>query len=143
MPALLLEFTIPGNPGDGAVNAVWRSVVVPSRAGKPPTVRVLKSKRGKVFTDRATMAILASMGDAKPTAEVSVVIRAYWGRQRHLEGADQLPLGDVDAPIKATLDALQASKWLDDDSRVRSLRAEKYYDKADPRIEVEVWAVDA
>lgn len=141
MSALLLEFTIPGNPGDGAVNAVWRSVIVPSRAGKPPSVRVLKSSRGKRFTERAVSSILASSGTSRPTAEVSVVIRAYWGRRRHLDGADRLAIGDVDAPVKATLDALEASHWLDDDVRVRSLRAEKYYDPASPRIEVEVWSV--
>jgi Holliday junction resolvase RusA-like endonuclease len=49
-----------------------------------------------------------------------------------------LPLGDVDAPMKLTLDSLKEAGVLDDDVRIVEVRARKFIDKLNPRIEMRV-----
>ena len=147
MSGPLLSFTIPGNPGDGAVNAVWRSRVVPARGKKPATVSTYKSDKGKAFAALAHRRCVAAFAAKYGThgdvpAEISVVIRCHWPRKRHLDGTTTLPFGDVDACIKAVLDSLEDAGLVDDDARVRRVSCEKYLDKDNPRIEVEVWPVE-
>ncbi len=60
-----------------------------------------------------------------------VLIESVWPRQRHLDVS--FPLGDVDAPVSAVLDAMQMAKILDDDARVAELGASKSYNPDRPR----------
>ena len=130
MSALLYSVTIEGNPGDAAINRARRI----SRTGG------YKSARLKSFERRAAAAIERDQPLTQPV--VGVRVHAYWPRIRHLEGCKELAYGDADAPIKATLDALERAGVLDDDARVVELIARKSYDKHRPRIVVEIYAVD-
>lgn len=67
----------------------------------------------------------------------TITVRAYWSSERHLDDID-LPLGDVDAPLECTLDALADAGAIDDDVRFVELRTTKHYDKRNPRTEVEI-----
>ena len=133
--APLFAVVIEGNPGDAAANGARRI----GRGGG------YKSARLKSFERRARVAIIEVMSQAAmlPAPAYRVHVHAYWPRRRHLDGTEALALGDVDAPLKATLDALERAGVFDDDARVVELRARKSWDKARPRIEVEVYAAEA
>ena len=137
--APLFAVVIEGNPGDAAANRSRRI----GRGGS------YKSARLKSFERRAAMAfgqLPRGVGRLMPllvSGRLRVHVHAYWPRRRHLDGTEALALGDVDAPLKATLDALERAGVFDDDARVVELRARKNWDKARPRIEVEVYAAEA
>jgi Holliday junction resolvase RusA-like endonuclease len=61
----------------------------------------------------------------------SITVLACWPRQRHLDVS--LPFGDVDAPVSAVLDALEACGCIDDDVRFVKQVARKAYSKDSPR----------
>ncbi len=131
-----LAFTISGSPGDGGINGAYRT-------GK--NGRRFKTSTSRRFADRARIAAgNAHVVVGRPKVRVcSVAIRSYWPRRRHLAGCTDLAMGDVDAPVKAVLDSLEAAGILEDDALVREVRASKYLDKDNPRIEVEVyWTLD-
>lgn len=121
----VLTFTIKGKPGDGAIN---RSRGM-SRRGD-----LFKSAKAKSFATRARLAARAAHARAghPRVRECSVTIRSYW--------CAELALGDVDAPVRAVLDSLEAAGVLEDDSLVIELTASKSYDKDNPRIQVWIWA---
>ena len=50
-------------------------------------------------------------------------------------------VGDIDGPIKALLDSLNGFAWTDD-SQIVELHVVRRDDKANPRVEVEVWPLD-
>jgi Holliday junction resolvase RusA-like endonuclease len=62
-------------------------------------------------------------------------IRIYHGKWRHIDV--KTPHIDVDAPISSVLDGLQRVGLLDDDVRIISLKAAKFYAKS-PRIEIDL-----
>jgi hypothetical protein len=137
-----LRFTIEGNPGDGAVNV--STFNVPGRGR-------VSSARAKAFRARALAAGSLAFRTGQPLSAAAlrsaktfgVGIAAYWSRQSHVHGVD-VPLGDIDAPIKAVLDALEVIGLYGPggkDVLVLELRPSKHYDKERPRIEVEVWGV--
>ncbi len=63
-------------------------------------------------------------------------IASYWPRLRHFD--IKTACADVDAPVKAVLDALQYANVIDDDMRFVQVLATKHYDKQNPRIEIEM-----
>lgn len=63
-----------------------------------------------------------------------VSIDSFWPR-RSSYGTG---FGDIDAPISATLDALQLCRAIENDVQVTKLVATKQYDKNNPRIEIHV-----
>lgn len=65
-----------------------------------------------------------------------ITIRSYWPRQRHLDV--DFALGDVDAAISGILDSLEYGEAIDDDIRFVRAIVEKYYDKTNPRVELEI-----
>jgi Holliday junction resolvase RusA-like endonuclease len=137
MSGLLLSVVIAGNPGDGGANQAMRAI-----PGGKGGVRVIKSKRARDYSSRAQMMIrLATRGRQLPGNTFEVEIRAYWPRQSHLEGCEALALGDVDAPVKSTIDALERAGVFDNDGRVVSVTASKHLDRERPRVELEVRAV--
>lgn len=75
---------------------------------------------------------------------VGVSLTFYWPTRTHrVRLAPQpWPNGDVDAAIKATLDALADGGAYDTDARVGEVHARKRYDKDAPRVVVHVFAVD-
>jgi len=125
--APLLCVVIEGNPGDGAVN----------RAYGTGRGQFHKTAQAKAFARRASKAVRLAIAGPLPGEVFSVVVISYWPRRRHL--AEGLAMGDVDSPLKAVLDALEAGGAFDDDTRVVEVIARKAYDKERPRIEVSVW----
>lgn len=63
-----------------------------------------------------------------------LLIEAGWKRKTELDDGLVVPLGDVDAPVSAVLDALQHCGVLDDDARVFEQASTKFYDPKDPRV---------
>ena len=108
-----------------------------------------KSSEAKRFAARASEALkIARVRDPHAWLNVDslpqmrIEVTAYWPRRRHLPDAGELALGDVDAPLKAVLDAMEAAGLYDDDCRAVELLARKRYDKENPRIEVSVFRLD-
>jgi len=101
-------------------------------------------QRSTYVAAAATMveAFTAQWSGAPLESVVTVHIVTYWPRKRGSKGARPvgvgLGVGDVDATTKSVLDALQKAGVLVDDGQVRLVVAEKGYDKARPRVEVEV-----
>ena len=135
----LIEFTIPGSPGQGGVNN--RYFNVPGHGRK-------KTTKAKNF-DKKFLAIVAPL-ITKACSMVplcNVVVRGYWPTRKQT-GIDDLPkgyvlaVGDADSPIKAILDNLKTVGVYVDDVRCLDARGSKHYDKHNPRIEVEVWPVE-
>ncbi len=63
-------------------------------------------------------------------------IEIFHANLRHLDV--KLPLVDVDAPISCVLDGMQKAGLLDDDVRIAGVYAVKHYDKAKPRLVLEM-----
>lgn len=124
--------TIPGNPGDASVNAMKRATVVNGRPSLRP------SPKYKQWRASAVAHAAAARRCQVVSEPCDVRISVYLPRQIQTGPAAGLALGDADATIKATLDALVTAKVLVDDSLVESVTASKHYDKANPRIEVTV-----
>lgn len=106
-------------PGDLAVNRAWR-----------------KSKKGLVKSKlyRSSMEILAlELVDAAKELGISrsvrVAIEEWWPG----------PQGDVDAPIKGVLDALQKSGIITNDSQVVELCVNKHMNAEVPGLEISIW----
>ncbi|HUV47467.1 MAG TPA: RusA family crossover junction endodeoxyribonuclease [Actinomycetes bacterium] len=142
---MTLRVFIPGNPGDGAINGAYLSTRrMSKKKGKMVPVRV-KTDRGQSFSARAKAAILHAMAEdpvaaaaAGDAGTLAVTMVVSWPRQRHLSGAHDLAMGDVDAPVKATLDALEKSGLVDDDARVVSLSVRKMINRLSPGIELTI-----
>ncbi len=110
-----VEVAIP--PGDLAVNRAWRKT--PEGMMKSA---VYKETRN-LLRDEIRLAYEGTW-----VGWVRVEIVEYWPEDK----------GDVDAPIKGVLDALQAARVIEDDKRVQKVTAEKFWDPDNPRIVVKV-----
>jgi Holliday junction resolvase RusA-like endonuclease len=64
-----------------------------------------------------------------------IEIRAFWSRERHLEDLS-FGIGDLDAPISAVLDGLQAIGAIDNDVRFDDGTLRRRHDKRRPRVEI-------
>lgn len=112
------------SPGDLAVNRAWRT----RKNGG-----MVKSALYRVSRKLAAAELRAAAEDHEwPVhhfaGEVSVRITAYWPGQR----------GDVDAPVKGILDALQHAGVVMDDRQVCSVSCTRYCDLKNPRMIVHV-----
>ncbi len=118
---LKLEVSVAIPPGDLAINQAWRKTpdgMVKSAVYKDS--RDLLRDEFRLVYDGDTYA-----------GWVDVEIVEYWPDDK----------GDVDAPIKGVLDALQAARVIEDDKRVRRVAATKFWDPDNPRLEVKVRSV--
>ena len=78
------------------------------------------------------------------TTACAVEVVAYWPTLHRRGDADGMPRGDVDAPAKAVLDALQAGGAVSDDTLFTRATLEKAHaGDEDPYILVRVHAEDA
>jgi Holliday junction resolvase RusA-like endonuclease len=155
---LVYRVTIPGNPGPAAVNA--RST--PCDVGGRFSVQL-----SKLYRQWRALAIACMQRAAAPYGAsllelrhgpLAVEVRAYWPRQHQKGPAEGQALGDVDAVIKACLDAMRKPEpakppkpgkkrgtparpgaWIfTDDSQADDARLRKFVDADNPRIEIEV-----
>jgi crossover junction endodeoxyribonuclease RusA len=94
--------------------------------------RVLLSKAGRAYRERAVLYALASGATfAQPLrGPLGVEIVLYRPARR----------GDIDGYFKAAFDSLNGIAWADD-SQVVELHAYRRDDKVNPRAEVRVWPV--
>ena len=130
-----MKFTTEIDPAHLRINAAWRRGK--TRDGKPITYLSAKYSHARAVV--ATAAADASNG-WRFVGPVSVTIAIYFRKLTRTGPADGLPWGDVDAPIKGILDALQHSGVLADDGQVIEVYAIKRRDKERPRVEVEIIA---
>jgi len=114
-----LTFVLPIAPGELAVNRAWR-----------------KTTHGMRRSQRYTEAIRAVSGDIRgalgdwPYRDFPVEVRidAFWPS----------PKGDIDAPIKGILDALEKSGVIRNDDQVTRLYVSKAVDEENPRLELQI-----
>jgi Holliday junction resolvase RusA-like endonuclease len=135
----VLTIVILGNPGLLGINNAKKAVVIGGQARIVDVGSVRKSKVAAAAVVWAAVLEQSAAAEAiASSGQVSVEIDSYWPRRRALPRAENLALGDVDAPLKLTIDALEAAGVLDDDARVVEVRARKFIDKLNPRIEMRV-----
>jgi Holliday junction resolvase RusA-like endonuclease len=129
-----LRVTIPGDPGKASAN---KRLVPTTRNGKPAIV-ARASRKGWSAT-AITCIRAAARGQAFGPGPLRVSMEIFVPRQHRAGAAAGLGFLDVDAPIKATLDALQRAGAIVDDAQIVEISARKHHDAPAPRIEIEVW----
>ena len=118
-----LSCTIHLPPGDLAVNRAWRV----TQARTLVKSKLYRQSR-KLVADELRDAADHAEWPRGFRGEVRVRIEAYWPGS----------LGDVDAPIKGVLDALQQAGVVLDDKQICHVSCERLRDDADPRLVVHV-----
>lgn len=137
--------TVLGNPGPAAVNA--RVTPVVRKKGKFSYATLILTATYKKWRAKAVQAMEASESTARfPSGPIHVDVAAYWPRKHDIGPAEGLPLGDVDAVVKACLDALgkgqadtPGANIIGDDAQAMSAPLTKRYDKKNPRIEITIY----
>lgn len=89
--------------------------------------RILNSREFRDFVQRLDAAWRSAGHPVINTGRWVLLVESVWDRQRHLDEGISVPMGDVDAPLSAVLDAMQEAGLLDDDVRVVQQAAEKRY----------------
>lgn len=133
-----LRITIPISPGIGRVNGRFTM----RRRGKGGSAFPGKTASYQRFVDAVAKhaGAAARSSGVRVRGPASVSVTQWWPEARHLDDVD-VALGDVDGPLKAILDGLQAGGVLDDDARVVEVHARKRVDRERPRVEILVsWA---
>lgn len=108
-----MTITLPPAP---SANRYWRNF----------RGRMVTSAEARAYKEQAAW-IARAAGMEPVTGDVSVTMRVYRAAKR----------GDLDNSIKVSLDSLIGVAYTDDSQIVRIV-AERYDDKANPRVEVEV-----
>ena len=135
----VLTIVIEGNPGALGINHAKKPALIKGRARLVDTG---PSKKAKIAAKSAVVrAVFADPEAASAIQDAPVLIveiDCYWPMKRHLSGTADLANGDVDAPLKLTIDTLEKANLIDDDARVIEIRARKFIDRENPRIEMRV-----
>jgi len=130
---MIIEATIPIDPGRLAINKAKRAG---KRGGKPYTY---KTPDYVAAVDELALRIrLARAGRAFVAGPVSVTIAIAWPRKRRKGPAIDLPMGDLDAPIKGIFDAMTQGGIWSDDAQATSLAMISMVDAKSPRISIRV-----
>ena len=114
----MVELTLPYPP---SVNRYWRTIVKDKRA-----FPILSAEARAYKARMATYAV----GRQPLQGALRLRVRLYRPRKA----------GDIDGPLKPLLDALQGILYVNDSQLVR-LEVDRFDDKDNPRVEVEVEAV--
>lgn len=130
----MIRFTFPYPPSQ---NALYRSRVLPGKA----VPIVYKTADHKMYMAAVGSAIRRAVhrdqllkGRLPLKGNLRVSVRLYRPQKR----------GDIDNPIKALFDALNAKNHLEglggweDDSQVTELHVVRFDDKVNPRVEIEL-----
>lgn len=133
-----VSFTIPGNPGEARINHARRAGV--TRSGKPYSFKTDAASSWAIMAAACARRAWIPLGLDRITGAVAVTLHVYWPRVRRKHPLAGLPMGDIDACIKATLDVLgaKAAGIIIDDAQVTLLAVRNGYDRNLPRIEVRV-----
>ncbi len=101
-----------------SVNRYWRNIVVGGFA------RTLLSKEARDFKKHvASYCVICKV--KRLSGPLTMTVDLYRPRK----------IGDIDAPIKGLMDALQDFAY-DDDKQIEVLLVRRFDDKANPRVEV-------
>jgi len=114
----MIKLTLPYPP---ALNNLYLTVMMKGRPVRVPSPRAKQFKKdvGKIATPIFRQLILGDVG---------IVLRLYRPRRA----------GDLDGYFKAVFDALTGIAWVDD-SQITKIEAERFDDKTNPRVEIEIY----
>lgn len=114
-----IKMTLPYPP---ALNNLYLTVMMKGRPVRVPSPRAKAYKKDvqKIATPVFRQLILG---------EVGITFRLYRPRR----------VGDLDGYFKAIFDALTGIAWVDD-GQITKIDAERFEDKIDPRVEIEIYA---
>lgn len=130
---MIIEATAYLNPGDIKSNGSNEPHARGGRLGFHKTKRYNSGRCAVALAVR-----LAREGRSFSSGPVCVTITLYWPRKRRKGPAAGLPLGDVDGPETAILNAITASGAWGDDGQVTKKHAVNRYDRTNPRIEIRI-----
>lgn len=120
------------DPGKLAVNRAWRAY-----RRRDGSLGVRKSQAYKGARAKLAEAVhLRMMRQGMEPLEGPLVldVKVHWKRE-HQEGPAQgLPMGDVDAPLKGILDALEDAGAYAEDAQVVSVCVSKAHSKSRPGV---------
>ena len=91
--------------------------------------RIVKSADARNYQKRVA---LIARGFRKLVGPVGIHVKAYRPRR----------IGDLDNTLKVVLDALRGIAY-EDDKQIISIHADRYDDKANPRLEIELCELEA
>lgn len=147
-----VEFVWYGNPGVGSINSrqeIHRFGAVCRACGKRKLAKIGNTAKAKGYKAEIA-ALLASAVEGIPhpmmPREVALRILVYWPRAYGPKSGsclDGLPLGDVDAVDKLTLDCFKLAGVLHDDGQCMDLAVRKKLDRDCPRVAVALERIDA
>lgn len=126
-----MKIIVPIEPGLVAAN---RRLIPQHTSGKP-TGRLILSPSYRSGLDEMAYHVRQTCirtGWRKTAKPVVVAVHVYWPQSR----------GDHDSCTKAACDALEIGAAIYDDAQIEESRSRRYVDKAHPRIEIEVTAVE-
>lgn len=127
-----LEILIDAQPGWGAINRKTK--------GRGHTL----SDQYIAFREATAYAVLQAQAKAEAAGEpfdlplpwhrISVQLLCYWPTVYRTGKRAGIPRGDIDAPVKGTLDALEKAGVFPDDAQVSGLMVLKFHDPVQPRV---------
>ena len=118
----MLTLVLPYPP---SVNRLYRTIVRGGRA------LPIKSREHRDYWQAVAARWMAEERQGFTTGPVVVNLTLYRPRRT----------GDIDGPIKTLLDSLNGMAW-GDDSQIVEMHVFRRDDKANPRVEVQVWSLD-
>lgn len=129
----MIAVVVHGPPGPAKVNTRAAPTIRRGRPSMRPENAYERWRAKAIAAVRAAIPL-----PAEPLAgPLQAEIRAYWPRTHRQGPAEGLAVGDVDAVIKAVLDAIQHSGAVADDAQFVLVEARKFSDSKFPRIEFE------
>lgn len=133
----MIEIEIDIDPGQIRINRAFQARAIPDgRGGKRASV--FKSKAWKSGKATIANAALEAMGERKPLiGPVRLTVWMWWPREQQVEHAVGIPLGDIDAPLKAIQDGLADGGVYQDDGQITALVVRKEHSRQ-PRIRVRI-----
>jgi len=145
----VLRVVLDGDPGQKKLPKHWAGALAINNSkkaavvkGKPRIVEFGAVKRAKETAAKIVWDAVSTSPQLADTISkagmLEVEIDSYWPSRRHLPRVEDLPKGDVDAPLKLTIDLLELAHLIDEDARVVEVRARKFVDARRPRIELRV-----
>lgn len=120
----MIRITIDGDP-------------IPAQRPRYSVRRVYQPKRNVEYRKQIQAAAMAAMAGAEPLkGEVAVTVKLY----RRFKPAAR-NFGDVDNHLKALFDGMNQIVF-DDDRQIVRCVVEKFQDKVNPRVEIEIGVIE-
>ena len=134
-----ISFDVEMSPGDLRVNNAWRATNHRDSSG----MHMYKTPEYRRAQAKVRAAASAAADGWQLEGAVHVHITVFCPRLHRKGAAEGLPMLDVDACVKGTLDALEDAGALGNDAQVMLLSSSKVYQPAAPGIFVHMSELDA